>query len=130
MKTRILNYLSIACVVIGSLLGIIALMLVASALSRLSDGSAFVISCVLAIFFGVAGYLYIRTFIAYRKNPTLEHATDILVGISFTFWITLTTLPSIPSEIKVLEYSIPESIFHLVVSFGFYRIAKVILLRK
>lgn len=130
MKTRMLNVLAIACGVVGVALGVIALMFAGSALMRISDGAAVAMSAVLSVFHGLAAFLYIRAFISYRKSPGATTATDILVGIAFVLWVTLTTAPSFPDEISLFDYAIPKSIFHLVVSYGFYRISKLVLIKN
>ena len=130
MKNRILNVLAVICGLAGVALGVMALMFAGSGIMRIGEGSAVAISGVLAVFYGLTAFLYVRAFLSYRKSPDLAHATDILVGIAFMVWVTLTAWPSFPEEVPLFNYFIPKSIFLLVVSYAFYRLSKIALIRK
>lgn len=130
MKTRILNVFAAICGLAGVALGAIAVMFAGSGIMRISDGAVAAISGVLALFYGLAGFLYIRAFLSYRNSPDVAHATDILVGIAFILWVSLTALPSFPDAVPLFDYYIPKSIFLLVISYGFYRVSKIALIRK
>ena len=128
MKIRILRILAVICGLVGVALGAIALMFAGSGVMRISDGAVAAISGVLALFYGLAAFLYIRAFVSYRKSPDVAHATDILVGIAFILWFSLTALPSFPDEVPLFDYLLPKSIFLLVISYAFYRVSKIALI--
>lgn len=130
MKKRVLNALGIACGLAGIALGAIALMFAGAGIMRISDGSAAAISCLLAVFYGIAAFLYVRAYLSYRKSPDVSNATDILVGIAFIVWVSLTAWPSFPDAVPLFDYFIPKSIFLLVASYAFYRLSKFALIRN
>jgi hypothetical protein len=105
-------------------------MFAGSGIMRISDGAAVVVSGVLALFHGLAAVLYIRAFLSFRRAPDAASATDILVGISFILWVSLTALPAFPDSVPLFKYLLPKSIFILVVSYAFYRISKIVLIRN
>jgi hypothetical protein len=130
MKTQILKILAVICGFAGAALGVIALMFAGSGIMRISDGAAVALSAVLALFSGLAAFLYIRAFFSFRKSPDAANSTDILVGIAFILWVSLTALPKFPDSVPLLDYNIPKSIFILVIPYAFYRVSKMALIRK
>lgn len=129
MKNRILHFLSYVCFAAGLLLSVLAVLFFVTIFRKLGDEAAVALSAILSFFMGLAALMYLRAFTSFRKVPSKDNAVDVLVGVSFAFWVALTSIPKIPGEIILFGYGFPKSIIYIIASYALYRVGKRVLLR-